>query len=72
MGKMYAIYIELYMKGPFKAALKGNNSCNTHNFKIKVRNVKMVYVKLITSPYLLQLSLWPVQNVSLQLKVLDL
>jgi hypothetical protein len=34
MGKMYAIYIELYMKGPFKAALKGNNSCNTHNFKI--------------------------------------
>ena len=72
MGKMYAIYIELYMKGPFKAALKGNNSCNTHNFKIKVRNVKMVYVKLITSHYLLQLSLWPVQNVSLQLKVLDL
>ena len=34
------MFIELCMKGNSLPTLKGNNSCKTHNFRIKVINVK--------------------------------
>jgi hypothetical protein len=40
MGKNIVYFIEICMKGDPLSALKGNNSCKRHNFRIKVCNVK--------------------------------
>jgi len=43
--KIYVIFIELCMKGTLLLALKGNNSCKTHNIGIKIKNQKFYYIK---------------------------
>jgi len=43
MGKIYVIFIELCIKGTPLSALRGNNSCKTYNFRIKVGNLLTIY-----------------------------
>jgi hypothetical protein len=50
---VYAIFIELCMKGgTLLPTLKGNNSCKTYNFRIKVRNVQMIYCSKLIHFYI--------------------
>jgi hypothetical protein len=43
---VYAIFIELL------TPLKGDNSCKTYNFRIKVRNVQMIYCSKLIHFYI--------------------
>jgi hypothetical protein len=42
---IYVIFIELCMNGTLLLTLKGNNSCKTHNFGIKIKNQKVYHIK---------------------------
>jgi len=44
------IFIKLCMKETLLSALKGNNSCKTHNFRTEVRNVQMVFCLFLRYP----------------------
>jgi hypothetical protein len=39
-------FIDFYMKLVLLSVFKGNNSCKTYNFRIRVGNVQMVYEEL--------------------------
>jgi len=45
MGEIYVIFIDFLLErnGTLLSTLKGNNSCKTCNFRIKVGNVQMLY-----------------------------
>ena len=42
-GNIRYYHWTLYLKVHFCRVLRGNNSCKTYNFRIRVRNVQMVY-----------------------------
>jgi len=43
MGKNMLFSLSFALKGVCLPPLRGNNSCKTNNFRIKVGNVEMVY-----------------------------
>jgi len=47
-GGKYVLFTNFAWKGTLFLALKGNNSCKLYNFRIKVRNMQMVYCRMLT------------------------